>query len=275
MTSLSPPAYGGRVPGSVGNTPAQLAEIGLLEKLLGRQILQFDPTGNDYKIVEVFGDLIGARNLAVVVGGTNQGLHNWDSEAAPRARAIRNAAGKDDTAVIAWLGYDAPNSAFMGGQESPAREGGRRLASFVNGLSSFNAGARTTVIGHSYGSSVVGAAMASGLRAGNVVHTGSPGIGVNSIGETGYGGNVWVARGEGETGLFSVGSWIGVCAYTTCHEVNPHGPDPYDFAGVRRLLTDATGHKYFRPGSLSLEGIAGVVNGTARYYSSSGMWGAP
>lgn len=254
----------------MGNTAAQLEEIAWLRQLQRGQILHFDPKGDDYKIVQVLGDLVGASNIAVLVDGTGIGLSNFTADLVSRAQVVMDAVGAG-TAAIAWLGYDAPNANVLGAQERPAREGGRLLAEFVNGLGRYNSRASRTVIGHSYGSAVVGAAMANGLRADNVIHSGSPGIGVGSIAATGFGGNVYNARAAWDVPVnarLCFGELVEICPF------DPHGSPPDFMAGVRPLAVGAaSGHNAYYRGT-SLASIAAVVDGTARL-NSAGFWGAP
>src|SRR6516165_9781591 len=83
-------------------------------------------------------------------------------------------------AVVMWVGYDAPDTLFDPGLYEPnmARTGGQLLAADVNALAVTHQGAPThmTVVGHSYGSTVVSdAAAVYGMRTNDVVLLGSPG----------------------------------------------------------------------------------------------------
>ena len=85
----------------------------------GRQFLAFDPRGNG-RVVEVFGDLGAADRIAVLVPGVSTTANNFntglddvrDRAPAVQARALYDAAARrlpgQHVAVIAWLGYDAP-----------------------------------------------------------------------------------------------------------------------------------------------------------------------
>ncbi|MGV4928752.1 alpha/beta hydrolase family protein (plasmid) [Streptomyces sp. BHT-5-2] len=155
-----------------------------------------DGTGDDHKRLYVLGiDAKGdgravvsqgnpetARNVAIQVPGTDNDLGNL-GEQIDRVDRLQNAAannGAKDTAVISWLGYDAPegdNSMFTTGRADPA---GGDLRSFTHGLRQTHEGDRAhmTVLGHSYGSTVVGAGAShgGGLDADDIVVVGSPGM---------------------------------------------------------------------------------------------------
>ncbi|PSK90517.1 alpha/beta hydrolase family protein [Murinocardiopsis flavida] len=82
--------------------------------------------------------------------------------------------------MVSWIGYDSPGwtGAVSGGH---ADDGKDDLQDFQAGLRTTHRGApsNNTLIGHSYGSTVVGAAARndSGAYADNLVLVGSPGVG--------------------------------------------------------------------------------------------------
>ncbi|WP_458687900.1 alpha/beta hydrolase [Nocardia tengchongensis] len=131
-----------------------------------------------------------AVNVATFVPGTGSpltaiGVGMW------RARALLDAASRSDpsarTSVIAWYGYDAPPDPAAAMGDRRARAGAAALDRFESGLRASHVGpaAHQTVLGHSYGSTVIGAAAsgANSLAADDVVLVGSPGIGVNDVSE--------------------------------------------------------------------------------------------
>jgi hypothetical protein len=124
-----------------------------------------------------------AQNTAVVVPGTGSSVEQgWlESEnATDLYDQMRKGDPGESTSVIAWMGYDAPDSPTDPRIATPglARAGGDMLAADVNGLSATHEGGRSdvTVIGHSYGATTVADAFAgSGMQADNAVLIGSPG----------------------------------------------------------------------------------------------------
>ncbi len=138
-------------------------------------VLAFDAAG-DGRIVEVFGDLDRADHVAVVVPGVGAGLATYDERLRRDALDLFSAIDRTDTAVVAWLDYDAPDAVPLALDEGPAIEASRRLTPFVSDLSGDR---HVTVIGHSYGSLVVGLAAREGLKADDVVLLGSPGTGAD------------------------------------------------------------------------------------------------
>ena len=123
-----------------------------------------------------------ADNTAVVVPGTGNSVESgWLSSDDP-ARVYDQTAKADptrSTSVIAWMGYNAPDSLLdpQVAQVGNAHEGGALMASDINALEVTNKGdSHVTVIGHSYGSTTVADACAGyGMRADDVVLIGSPG----------------------------------------------------------------------------------------------------
>jgi hypothetical protein len=94
---------------------------------------------------------------------------------------VRERAG-DSTSVIMWLGYDPPDFADAVLERS-ARSAAVPLRDFQAGIMSTRDGVagQRTLIGHSYGSVVIGVAGRSGpLSADDLVVLGSPGMGVRS-----------------------------------------------------------------------------------------------
>ncbi|CQD11615.1 alpha/beta hydrolase [Mycolicibacterium conceptionense] len=128
------------------------------------------------------GDPDSADNTAVVVPGTSHSVsEGWLSsdDAVNVYNETQRADPNKSNAVVAWMGYNAPDSLFdpQVGQVGNAREGGALLSSDVNALSVTNHGdSHVTVIGHSYGSTTVADAAAGyGMRVDDVVLIGSPG----------------------------------------------------------------------------------------------------
>ncbi len=145
-------------------------------------LLGFDENGNGHAIV-CYGNPDTAANTAVYVPGTGTKLDKMQGDIG-RASTMYDAAQKDSsdpTASMVWLGYDAPQWLTGPAEARYADAGGPLLAGYVNSLSLTHHGpSHVTVIGHSYGSTVVGAALGHyGMRADDAVFVGSPGVTVN------------------------------------------------------------------------------------------------
>jgi hypothetical protein len=127
-----------------------------------------------------------ASHNAIFLPGTGQDLSRLSSSdeiaTAMYASALTADRGlrSEDVAVTTWMGYDRPMNLSQAASPGPAQRGADRLDTFENGLRASHLGHRSidTVIGHSYGSTVLGAAASGGhhLDADNVIAVGSPGM---------------------------------------------------------------------------------------------------
>ncbi|MFL6100190.1 MAG: alpha/beta hydrolase [Actinomycetales bacterium] len=169
------------------------------------QLLVFDPRG-DGRIVEVFGDLTRATHVAVYVPGTGTSLDRYDGNA---ERASSFAAAAPDLAVVLWQNADFPDQpqddlvppaslwdrpiralesqlrghVFAAAYRDAADVAGAALARDVAALRALAPGPTSdlTVLGHSYGGSIVGSAEVHGLRADRIVHIASAGAYVDDV----------------------------------------------------------------------------------------------
>ncbi|MGL6235702.1 MAG: alpha/beta hydrolase [Segniliparus sp.] len=131
-----------------------------------------------------------AKNVATFVPGTTEhadhlpgDMHRIDGMF---NSAVNAGSPKDGTSVIGWFGYDAPDWVGENNPSSPkgAEAGAPLLDRFQDGLRATHEGdpSHNTVIGHSYGSTVVGEAASHGrtLNADDVIYLGSPGVEMQS-----------------------------------------------------------------------------------------------
>ncbi|MCC8249421.1 WXG100-like domain-containing protein [Saccharothrix luteola] len=142
-------------------------------------------TAADGKIIVSYGNPDTARNIATYVPGTLAELDQVGGDI-DRARRMALSAG-EGTAVIAWVGYDAPDNIFPAAA-SPiyADNAEQALDRFQDGLRATDTGERAhlTVVGHSYGTTVVGqTARDHGLNADDVILVSSPGAGTQHVSE--------------------------------------------------------------------------------------------
>jgi Alpha/beta hydrolase len=231
----------------------------LLETLLssGSAILLYRPQPEHYAML--FGDLDAARHVALVVPGVGDGTNMCD-DWIPGAMNLNVAAA--ETAVVLWKGYDNPLDIFDAATAS--LEGSADLTAASSDLVAFvdwldlAEGQSLTVVAHSFGSVVTGAALADhGLRPTDVVVAGSPGMTVDQLRqlhvETGH---FFSEKAPGDTvaalGIFGA------------------APTSSTFGGTR-MRTNAPGHDdvlahshYFEAGSEALENMVAVVTGSLR-----------
>ncbi|HUQ59005.1 alpha/beta hydrolase [Lentzea sp.] len=225
-------------------------------------VLAWSPDGAGAKegaIAVAFGNPDTADNVAVTVPGTTSKLSSFGLDQAANLSAEMGPNG----AAIQWLGYDAPE--FLPGQvndPAQAREGAAILAADVEGYRTANPNAHVTVVGHSYGSTVVGySAMDNGLKADDIVFVGSPGVGASNVDQLSAGpGHVYVGGTEHDPVIQATsGDWFTKDGSST---------GPYDSSfGAKTFGTsgeDWIGHahsSYYDKDSESLENIARIANG--------------
>ncbi|WP_322860849.1 alpha/beta hydrolase [Mycobacterium europaeum] len=151
-------------------------------------LFAYDPTafGGKGRAAVCIGNPDTAKNTAVIVPGTSSSvkggwLHEGHNDALNLYGQANAADPNNPTAVIAWMGYDAPND-FKDLQRisTPmlARTGSEALTQDVNGLwaTHLGGGQHVTVLGHSYGSTTVADAFAMhNMHANDAVLIGCPG----------------------------------------------------------------------------------------------------
>ena len=201
--------------------------------------------------VAIVGDLATARDVVVVVPGSDVDVDRFDRTVGAMATNLYQQAHRDDLAVIAWLGYRTPQGlgvdAATGGL---ARQGASALVEFVNAL---HTNARIHVYGHSYGSVVVGLA-APELDVADIVFTGSPGVRANSVAELGTSAKVWAVR--------SAGDWMRFVPNARLFDLG-HGTDPAsDGFGATVLRFEGGKHDtYYEPGTETLNALVEIALG--------------
>ena len=222
------------------------------------QLLQFDPAAD--LVAVSLGDLDTAAAVGVLVPGINttpaDDLGGVLGDARDLASAAAGAAPGLAVATVAWLGYRTPGT-LTSLSPAAAAQAGPALDRALDGLAAARSGAgpapRTTVLAHSYGTTVTGAAaLAPGpLAADAVVLLGSPGTGVGRADRL-EAGEVY--------GAWSAADLISTSDY--------YGPSPFDpLFGDLPLPTElGQGHSDYydtdRPTLAAMgEVVAGVQDG--------------
>jgi len=230
--------------------------ITLLQTLLssGGEILVYRPQLQHYAVL--FGELETAEHVAVLVPGVGDGT-NLCQDWIPEAQNLYQAAAS--TAVVLWKGYDNPADILAAAAGSI--ECNEDLATAAHDLTEFVASLALepeqslTVVAHSFGSIVTGAALAdAGLKVTDVVVAGSPGMTVDGLREL----HLQQAHFFSEQAPGDAIAELGVFGAA------PASPR---FGGTR-MSTNAPEHSpvtahshYFDPGSAALENVADVVTG--------------
>ncbi|MFD7918141.1 alpha/beta hydrolase [Streptomyces sp. NPDC059740] len=224
-------------------------------------VLGYD-SKDDGRAIIAMGNPDTAAHTGIMVPGTNTEMGGVPGQL-ERIDQLQNAAEKrsdgESVSMITWLGYDTPEAsatdfnsvAGTGRAEDAAPD----LRSFVQGTkaSHDDSPSHTTVMGHSYGSTVVGAAAAggSGLGADDIVVAGSPGMTVANARQLHIDPeHVWVG-GASDDPISNHAS-----GYTL-------GPDPMNVNfGGNNFEVDTHGHSgYWDKGSESLDNQGRIIAG--------------
>ncbi|MFG2098170.1 alpha/beta hydrolase [Streptomyces sp. NPDC048612] len=239
-------------------------------------ILGFDPDGEDNgRVIIANGNPDTAHHTAIYVPGTNTTLEtigeNADHSDLGRGDRLweqshRLAPGKD-ISTITWFDYDAPDDLSEATSDGYAAKGSPRLQQFLEGnrtaheYATGNSG-HTTVIGHSYGSTLIGdtAKVANwketGVPADDILVAGSPGMQAAHASDLGIDpDHMWAMGGGSDDLLVRYG---GVAA-----GLGGSGVIPTDrIFGGHILESDAGGHSAFwDEGSISLKNQAAIITG--------------
>ncbi|MFB7170936.1 alpha/beta hydrolase [Streptomyces sp. NPDC056254] len=150
-------------------------------------LLGFD--GKDMgRAVVAIGNPDTADNVVTYVPGTFAELKSIDGDIGRAERLQAQAEATDptkSTASIVWLGYDAPQGIATDATETKWADNAREpLGNFIQGIEEANhreGGVNQTLLGHSYGSLVVGETMSMhvDLPVDSAIMVGSPGVGVD------------------------------------------------------------------------------------------------
>ncbi|MEV6600040.1 putative Ig domain-containing protein [Actinoplanes sp. NPDC051346] len=215
-----------------------------------------------------------ADNVVTYVPGTFAGLNEDQDEAILRAgRMTADAANKSlkTTAALLWQGYDAPQSLPKASLPGYAQDAAPLLRRFLDGLRVTHTSGRAsvTLMGHSYGTVVVGRAAAAtalsevlpeSVNADRIIVVASPGTtvdGADDLRLTGYHssrGRVWATTASNDT-IRVVSGLV-------------HGRDPTHLDYKARVFASAPGgenahSEYWNPRNPSRDSFALISVGLA------------
>ncbi len=239
-------------------------------------LLGINPANSGQAIVAI-GDPDHAANVATYVPGTTAGLNDGmhtDIERSDAMAAKATQLGSPSTSVITWVGYDAPQSVLPdAASTSFADKAEPALRGFQDGLGAAHHGpVNTTVIGHSYGTTVVGqTARDLGLPANNLVMVASPGVGVDHANQLHLDGTPQNQVGQHIYSTASTTDPIPALTnldFSPLDGIDPLGPAPTTpWFGGQTFDSDtgnpATSHSdYWNKDSSSLKSIGKVIAGS-------------
>ncbi|MEZ7005308.1 alpha/beta hydrolase [Streptomyces sp. AD55] len=250
-------------------------------------LLQFSPEGNGRAVIAT-GNPDTAQHQAVYVPGTTSKLEKIGGDINRMTELWRQTAETSPDAsvsTITWLGYDAPQSVVKDAPfEHYAYDGAPAYRDFLDGLDASHSGTgepHRTAIGHSYGTTLIGAAAETGtLNADDVIFAGSPGVKVGHADEMDVPkGHVWNQEADGDP-VPDLGRWghggsswrLGGGVFLIpsdeeafgAHQMNT-GPEGVGSSGTK----GATGHsEYWNRGTTALKNQALVVVGKYGYVTA-------
>ncbi|WP_022867222.1 alpha/beta hydrolase [Schaalia vaccimaxillae] len=262
----------------------QLAELEAVKSLLvgstssaPYSLLTLDPKGVRLKAAVGIGDVHTAEHVAVLVPGMGTNVRDsleYYTGAAQRLR-VTTPVDVDEVAVVAWLGYEAPQSLetpdFSVVSTDKATRGAESLTPFLEGIhnSRIHNGStdpHLTLLGHSYGSTTSARAMTQIVPkvVDDFVMFGSPGGSANSADEYG------VVPGHAYVSGVPTGDLV--------QGIGPDwafGTNPMRMPDITHITGDATGSPsydphsrgfanhstYLDPGTETLRQIAKIVGG--------------
>ena len=164
-----------------------------------RFLMQLDPSGpnilaavsqNNPDDSQHIGVIVPGMTTSVAGNGEGRSILEYDGHATVMRQAAQAAAKPGEkVAMVSFFGYDAPPGLLEAKNTDMAKEGAKKLSSFLTGIDAVRehgAGdAHITVASHSYGSTTAGiaATLVGDGVIDDLVQFGSPGSGVQDVGE--------------------------------------------------------------------------------------------
>jgi len=280
--------------GTAADAVREALELNGLRTGAGVLLLLYQPKafGGQGRAAIAVGNPDTAAHTAVLVPGTAHNVTSgWLGE-----MSVSNvfnemtvaAEPAEPVSVVAWMGYDAPDSLLDPRVALPglARTGGALLAGDLRALAvTAQRDSHTTVVGHSYGSTTVANAAAGfQMPADDVVLVGCPGTDLaGTAADFGLprGGRVYVGSASGDPVTYLAGIRGGSAGIDPVGVQIGLGADPAadgfgstrfkaEMPGIgRQPWADHTG--YFDPGSESLYSIVGIAAGDGALLGEHGM----
>lgn len=220
-----------------------------------------------------------ATRNAILVPGTGQDLTAIDGATDKSLRMYRAAhdANSDlhdgDVAVTTWMAYDRPMTLPEAAHTDYARNGAAGLDAFEAGKRASHVGAPSldTVIGHSYGSTLVGAAATDGhhLAADNVIAVGSPGMLTGHAADLDLnpGAHVFASRADNDVIALATGATLGPDPTAPAFGATrlDAAPGPPGIFGIPGVSVDAHS-SYWEDGNHALSDFGAVIAGVEPPY---------
>ncbi|MBM9506820.1 alpha/beta hydrolase [Actinacidiphila acididurans] len=218
-------------------------------------LLGFNSAG-DGQVIIAQGNPDTAAHTGVYVPGTGTTMDSTPGsvDRIDRLRQAAQAAHPDGAvSTVFWLGYDAPELNTSVVTLGRAEAGAPDLRHFVEGTRAAQGSGhhQITVIGHSYGSTLVGAAAKNGmLGADDIVAVGSPGMDVAYASSFGIPrDHVYAGASPNDPVAQDLAGWLG------------EKPTSDAFGGNEFTVAPGGHSSYFDQGSAGLENMGRIIAG--------------
>ena len=246
-------------------------------------LLYLDASGDgDVRAAISVGDVDTAENVTTLVPGISTTARKGLPGLVSNAEALRDAAGAENTAAVAWLGYDAPpglgeiSDDYKGHQweymnANRADEAAPALNSFHEGIHSWHQSQGTdphlTTVDHSYGSLTAGTAALS-TKTGvvdDMVLYGSPGGRADDVHEYNVPeGHVYASANDDDVVAGKGTGWKNKAlgkALGAGEEAAGLGEKPHNMSGVTHISSNEGGHSDYWKNKEFVEDVGQIVAG--------------
>jgi len=232
-------------------------------------LLTLDASGDkDVRAAIAMGDVDKASNIATVVPGVGTTVRDSMDGELHKAEELRNHSGSDNTAAVAWIGYDTPDSIWSPETRGTgtADEGARSLNGFHEGIHAYRqsqgSDPHITTVAHSYGSLTAGTAALT-TKAGAVddmVLYGSPGGRATDAHQYNVPeGHVYASANDKDEVAGKGGFWQGLLGGG--EEMVGMGKKPVELHGVKNIASNGGGHDDYWNNPEFVEDASQIVAG--------------
>ena len=273
----------------VKSAEQKLKDLLALDRLVNKEgynLLTLDASGagEDVRAAVASGDVDNAANVVTMVPGISTTVREGMDGMLKDGENLRDKAGYDNTATVAWLGYDAPRGIpIMDKDPNPnnshtdymtaerAEHAAPALNGFHEGIHSWHQSQGTdphlTTVDHSYGSLTAGTAALS-TKTGvvdDMVLYGSPGGRATDVHEYNVPeGHVYASANDDDyvtgkgTGLKNkaLGKGLGLA-----EEAAGFGEKPHNMSGIRLISSNEGGHSDYWNNPEFVEDVSQIAAG--------------
>ena len=273
----------------VKSAEQKLKDLLALDRLVNKEgynLLTLDASGagEDVRAAVASGDVDNAANVVTMVPGISTTVREGMDGMLKDGENLRDKAGYDNTATVAWLGYDAPRGIpIMDKDPNPnnshtdymtaerAEHAAPALNGFHEGIHSWHQSQGTdphlTTVDHSYGSLTAGTAALS-TKTGvvdDMVLYGSPGGRADDVHEYNVPEeHVYASANDDDyvtgkgTGLKNkaLGKGLGLA-----EEAAGFGEKPHNMSGIRLISSNEGGHSDYWKNKEFVEDVGQIVAG--------------